>query len=131
MSSAQVLHCLIRPVRIMFVPAVAIIITAFALFVIGIQQTSSIIQRTPRRPCVEHSKLLHLPFAKGRIENGLSPAPLRQKRFIGIRFVEAWSVLLGRSIGVRCHYNMEERDDEEPFVDGTVGKHPLVRRQAG
>jgi hypothetical protein len=77
---------------------------------------------------MEHVNLMHLPFAKGRIENGLAPAPRRTKRGIHKRFAEALSVLAGRSIAVRCYEDMEERDDEEPFVDGLVGSHPIVAR---
>lgn len=78
---------------------------------------------------MEHSKVMHLPFAKGRIENGLAPAPRIVKRPFYIRWAEALSVLKGRSIGVKCYEDMEDPIDEQ-YVEGKVGSHPIVDRPA-
>lgn len=78
---------------------------------------------------MEHNSLLHRPFAKGRIENGLAPAPRKMQRAFYVRWGEAVSVLLGRSVAVRCYEDMTPPEGEE-FVDGTVGKHPVVAQSA-
>jgi len=79
---------------------------------------------------MEHDRLMHLPFAKGRIENGLAPAPRRLRGRILARLPEALSVLAGRSIAVRCYEDMEPPEGEEQYVDGLVGNHPILMRQA-
>lgn len=56
---------------------------------------------------MEHSSLLHHPFAKGRIENKLSPAPRVMERSWHVRWAEAVSVLTGRSVGIRCYEDLE------------------------
>lgn len=77
---------------------------------------------------MEHDRLMHLPFAKGRIENGLAPAPRRVWRGIHLRFTEALSVLAGRSIAVRCYEDIEPPEGGDKYVDGLVGSHPIVAR---
>jgi len=56
---------------------------------------------------VEHCQLWHRPFAKGRIENNLAPAPRVMHRPFYVRWVEAVSVLTGRSVGIRCYEDLE------------------------
>ena len=80
---------------------------------------------------MEHSTLLHYPFAKGRIENGLAPAPRRISRPFHRRVVEAVSILMGRSIGVTCYFDMLPPSGEKEYVDGSVGRHPLRKRKSG
>lgn len=75
---------------------------------------------------MEHNRLLHLPFARGRIENGLPPAPGKRWRPIHTRLAEAWQVLCGNAIGVRTYPDMEVPENEEPYADGEVGSHPVV-----
>ncbi len=77
---------------------------------------------------MEYDRLLHMPFAKGRIENGLAPAPRKVRRGIHKRFSEALSVLAGRSIAVRCYEDMQPLEGADSYVDGTVGRHPLLER---
>ena len=55
---------------------------------------------------MEHCRLLHCPFAKGRIENKLAPAPRVMRRRFYVRWAEAVSVLVGRSVGVRCYEDL-------------------------
>jgi len=129
-TSALAQHYSTRPAAITFVHVATTTKKDSALFVIGIQQTSRNILRILRRPCVEHSELLHLPFAKGRIENGLAPAPRMARRGIHKRFSEALSVLAGRSIAVRCYEDKDPPEGADKYVDGTVGHHPIVPRQA-
>jgi len=75
---------------------------------------------------VEHNRLLHLPFARGRIENGLPPAPRKRWRPWHVRLAEAWQVLRGNAIGVRTHPDMDVPENEESYVNGEVGTHPVV-----
>lgn len=56
---------------------------------------------------MEHYQLWHHPFAEGRIENGLPPAPRVMDRPFYIRWAEAVSVLVGKSVGIRCHPDIE------------------------
>lgn len=56
---------------------------------------------------MEHYQLWHQPFAKGRIENKLPPAPRVMQRPWHVRWAEAISVLVGRSVGVRCYEDLE------------------------
>lgn len=62
-------------------------------------------------------QIWHLPHAKGRVENNLPPAPLKQKWSWNNRVFGAVSVLAGNSIAVRCHYheppaNVKGRNNE-------------------
>lgn len=61
---------------------------------------------------MEHSRLLHCPFAAGRIENKLAPAPKVMQRPFYVRWKEAISVLVGRSVGVRCYEDIEPPEGE-------------------
>jgi len=62
---------------------------------------------------MEHYQLWHRPFAKGRIENELPPAPRTMKRPWYVRWREAVSVFYGRSVGIRCYDDMEAPEGEE------------------
>lgn len=62
---------------------------------------------------MEHYQLWHRPFAKGRIENKLPPAPLLIERPFYIRWAEAVSVLRGNSVGIRCHPDIDSPKHEE------------------
>lgn len=61
---------------------------------------------------MEHCQLWHKPFAKGRIENKLPPAPRVMQRPFYVRWAEAVSVLMGRSVGVRCYEDLEPPEGE-------------------
>ena len=61
---------------------------------------------------MEHCKLLHHPFAKGRIENKLPPAPRVMDRPWHVRWAEAVSVLTGRSVAVRCYEDLPPPEGE-------------------
>ena len=61
---------------------------------------------------MEHDRLIHRPFAKGRIENGLPPAPKIMKRPFYIRWAEAVSVLKGKSVGITCYEDIQPRRGE-------------------
>lgn len=127
--NALVPRCLKSRASNMFARDAVTITKGHVASVTGIHQTRNIIRRIPRSRCVEHSTMWHLPFAKGRIENGLSPAPRRTERPFYLRWAEAVSVLKGRSIGVRCHYDMAPPEGQEEYVDGEVGRHPLLERK--
>jgi len=77
---------------------------------------------------MEHSDLLHLPMAKGRIENGLPPAPRKVNRLFHKKWAEALSVLAGRSIAVRCYDDRVPEEGVEPYVSGSVSRHPIVEQ---
>lgn len=62
---------------------------------------------------MEHYQLWHRPFAKGRIENKLPPAPCVMKRPFYIRWAEAVSVLTGRSVGIKCYEDIDPPEGEE------------------
>lgn len=78
---------------------------------------------------MEYNQLIHRPFAKGRIEKGLPPAPRKEKRPLHRRWADAISCLAGRSVAVRVHEDEEPEEGEPLYLDGTLYTHPLIPRK--
>lgn len=73
---------------------------------------------------MEHDRYMHLPFARGRIEAGLPPAPLRDyKRPWRERLAEAWKVWRGEAVAVNTHAHLDRNGSE-----GTLENHRLIPR---
>jgi len=75
---------------------------------------------------VEFNQLMHKPFALGRIQNNLAPAPrIEPDRPLHRRMEEAWQVLTGKAFGIICYEDIPPPLEEEGNEDDDAPEWPV------